>query len=476
MTSPATHRCASRPWTIPAAPHLGRLDLDARLVIRCFDAGFAALAGERAHDLLGRPLDVLFAGDAPRLGELVERGGASRLDLTLVLRLGARETPSRLQLAPTDVGWLAVIEDLGAVDSRVAELVTGRELWREVVDRSRDGVAVLAGDGRLLEHNPAFLRLLDLPGDAPLRGQLLVDLLRDEELAPLRDHLDGRAALPHQLHHRGRWLALAAHPLALPRRRSPGAWLSLRDISDRHRADDLSRALEDARAELRRKDRLAALGGLVEGLARELGAPLSAAAAAAGLAQDQLRELQAAFEAGILRQRDMRHHLGRALSAGDAALADLRRAAALVAGVEQLRIGGVRPARIHLSVGTYVSTVVAGLDLPDHGAHPRVHVDIRADPVVPLFPAALAQIVANLVHDALSRTPGRAGTAAIWVDQVGDQIELGCRDDASTQPPAGSLNLHIVHTLVTDILGGTMVTRAAPDRGAVVIRFPARPS
>ncbi|MFY0537625.1 ATP-binding protein [Nannocystis pusilla] len=72
-------------------------------------------------------------------------------------------------------------------------------------------------------------------------------------------------------------------------------------------------------------------------------------------------------------------------------------------------------------------------------------------------------------------------------------VEIGCRDDGvgmtaatllriyepffTTARDQGSgLGLYIVHNLVTDLLRGTIVARAAPERGTtVVVRFPRAP-
>jgi PAS domain S-box-containing protein len=507
MTPPDTPRFSPRVAPAPVVPHLGRLELDPRLVVRSFDAGFAAIAGERADEVLGRPLDALFSvrdrRGILRFDELISHSNADHIDLHIDLRLGGRDVLTRLLLSRTDVGWLAFIEDLGGAGNLVHELAQSRELWREVVHQSAEGVAVLDGDGKLLEYNPAFFRLLDLRStrnialsEEAVRGAALVDLLIDDSLAPLRDRLAGRSGLGRELQHRGRWLEFAARPLALPRQRFAGVWLSLRDITERRRAERLRTALDAAREELLRKEKLAALGGLVDGIAHEIGNPLGVAVAAAGLAQDQLRELQASFEAGILRQRDMRHHLQQALTAAEIALANLRRAATLVAGVKQVAVDSSGQVRQDMSVGTFVGAVVASLSPLTAGTPHRVSIDVRADPIVSGFPAALGQIVTNLVHNALTHAfpAGRPGRVVVWVDQVaGDLVEIGCRDDGvgmtaavlpriyepffTTARDHGSgLGLYIVHNLVTDLLRGTITARAAPERGTtVIVRFPARP-
>nr|WP_263430034.1 ATP-binding protein [Nannocystis pusilla] len=179
------------------------------------------------------------------------------------------------------------------------------------------------------------------------------------------------------------------------------------------------------------------------------------------------------------------------------ALLNLRRAAGLVIGVKQVAVDSSEKVRQDISVGTYVGAVVASLSPLSAGSPHRVSVEVRRDPTAAVFPAALAQIVTNLVHNALSHAfpSGRVGTVVLWVDQVaGDQIELGCRDDgvgmtASTLPRiyepffstardrgGSGLGLYIVHNLVTDLLRGTIVARSAPERGTtVIVRFPARP-
>ncbi|MDC0722357.1 PAS domain-containing sensor histidine kinase [Nannocystis bainbridge] len=488
-------------------PHLGRLELDPRLVVRSFDAGFAALAGERADEVLGRPLDALFSvrdrRGIRRFDEAISHSDARHIDLHIDLHLGARDVLARLLLSRTDVGWLAFVEDLGGAGNLVSELAHSRELWREVVHQSAEGVAVLGSDGRLLEYNPAFFRLLDLRStrnialsEEAVRGAPLVDLLLDDSLAPLREHLAGSGGLARELQHRSRCLEFAVRPLALPRQRFAGVWLALRDITERRRAERLRAALDAAREELLLKEKLAALGGLVDGIAHELGDPLGVAVTAAGLARDQLHELRASFEAGILRQRDMRHHLQQALAAADLALANLRRAAALVAGVKRVAVDSSETIRRDMSVGTYVNTIVAGLSPWTAGTPHRVHVELRADPLVSVFPAALAQIVTNLVHNALTHAfpAGRPGRIVVWVDVAGDKVEIGCRDDGvgmtpttlpriyepfftTTREHGTGLGLYIVHNLVTDLLRGTVVARSTPERGTtVVIRFPARPA
>lgn len=260
-------------------------------------------------------------------------------------------------------------------------------------------------------------------------------------------------------------------------------------------ATKLHAVLDATRDELMRKEKLAALGGLVAGVAHEINTPLGVAVTAVSLAQDRVADLQAAFEAGTLRQKDMRHGLAQAREAGEMALGNLRRAAGLVASFKQIAVDQASEASRPLALGQYVREVVASLAPMYRRTPHRVTVEVRADPSATTFAGAISQICTNLLHNALTHAfpSGQVGTVTLWVDRAADgRLELGCRDDGvgmapevlrriyepfytTTRGRGGSgLGLHIVHNLVTDLLRGTIVAESTPGRGtSFTIRFSA---
>ncbi|MCY0991808.1 HAMP domain-containing sensor histidine kinase [Nannocystis sp. ILAH1] len=260
-------------------------------------------------------------------------------------------------------------------------------------------------------------------------------------------------------------------------------------------ARKLHAVVDDAQRELVRREKLAALGGLVAGVAHEVGTPLGVAVTAVSLAQDCLQELSDAFAAGALRQRDLVGGLGRAREAADIGLGNLQRAAGLVAGFKQLAVDQSSESRRAVALGAHVHELLASLaPLYRRGPH-RVEVDVRADLVVTTYPGAIAQIVTNLLHNALVHAfpSGHVGTVILWIDRSADgQVELGCGDDGVGISPellrrvyepffttargsgGSGLGLHIVHNLVTDLLCGTIRAESTPGRGArFTVRFPA---
>jgi signal transduction histidine kinase len=74
--------------------------------------------------------------------------------------------------------------------------------------------------------------------------------------------------------------------------------------------DKLYRVLDATREELIRKDKLAALGELVAGVAHEISTPLGVAVTAASLAADRLEEVEQAFVGREPARQDLQRGLG----------------------------------------------------------------------------------------------------------------------------------------------------------------------
>lgn len=258
----------------------------------------------------------------------------------------------------------------------------------------------------------------------------------------------------------------------------------------------LNRVLDATREELIRKDKLAALGGLVAGVAHEINTPLGVAVTAASLAADRLRDVDEAFVAGTLRRQDLQHGLSQAQEAARMTLGNLRRAAEMVANFKQIAVDQASEARRTVALGPYVREVVASLGPLYRRTPHRVIVVVKADVEVTTYVGAISQVCTNLVQNALIHAfpGGRVGLVTIEVDRddTGGAL-LICRDDGvgmetsvlrrvfepffTTQRGRGGsgLGMHIVHNLVTDLLGGSIDVASEPEVGTQVsIRLPVR--
>lgn len=259
----------------------------------------------------------------------------------------------------------------------------------------------------------------------------------------------------------------------------------------------VNRVLAATREELIRKDKLAALGGLVAGVAHEIATPLGIAVNAASLAADRLHDVERSFAAGTLRRQDLTHGLAQAQEAARLTLGNLRRAADLLTNFKQIAVDQASEARREVSLGPYLRELVASLAPLLRRTPHRVAVDERSEVVVVASVGALSQIVTNLVQNALMHAfpaAERPGQITIEVDRDGHDALVVCRDDGAGMTETvlrrvfepffttlrgrggSGLGMHIVHNLVTDVLRGSVGVTSAPSAGTrVELRFPTRP-
>ena len=176
-------------------------------------------------------------------------------------------------------------------------------------------------------------------------------------------------------------------------------------------------------------------------------------------------------------------------------LGNLRRAAEMVANFKQIAVDQASEARRTVALGPYVREVVASLGPLYRRTPHRVMVLVKAEVEVTTFVGAISQVCTNLVQNALIHAfpGGRVGLVTLEVDLDRERGALiVCRDDGvgmeaavlrrvfepffTTQRGRGGsgLGMHIVHNLVTDLLGGSIDVSSTPERGTeVTIRLPA---
>jgi signal transduction histidine kinase len=258
--------------------------------------------------------------------------------------------------------------------------------------------------------------------------------------------------------------------------------------------DKLYRVLDATREELIRKDKLAALGELVAGVAHEISTPLGVAVTAASLAADRLQEVEQAFVAGSLRRQDLQHGLAQAQEATRMTLGNLRRAADLVVNFKQIAVDQTSEALRTVALGPYLRDLVASLAPLYRRTPHRVMVVEAREVEVTTRVGAVSQVCTNLIQNALMHAyprPGAAGTITLTVEGEGEEAVIVCADDGDGMTEAvqrrvfepffttlrgrggSGLGMHIVHALVTEVLGGSIALVSAPGAGTqVTVRLP----
>ncbi|MFO7567406.1 MAG: STAS domain-containing protein [Enhygromyxa sp.] len=236
---------------------LGLLRLDEGLAVRAasawflreFECSFAELEGVELTDFVA-------ARDRPAtlaLDRCATNHSRAHVDILALLELGARERLTRLVLVRDADGWVASVEPLDGANNLVHDLLVRQRRTAAVIREASEGIVFLDGDLRIVEHNARFVELIGFRSahgvlivEEALAGRSFVELIAESESHALlrTDALWSPAGYRSELELDGRWLELETRPLYLPGAGRAGYSLSLRDRSDRRRAEQERSARE----------------------------------------------------------------------------------------------------------------------------------------------------------------------------------------------------------------------------------------
>lgn len=243
--------------------------------------------------------------------------------------------------------------------------------------------------------------------------------------------------------------------------------------------------LGEARDELVRREKLAALGSLVAGIAHELNTPIGNSVMVATTLAVRTEEMAGEFASGKLRRSQFDSYVKDAREAGDLLLRSLQRARELVRSFKQVAVDQSSEKRRPFELGEVLREIAVTLGPMLKGAHCTL--DIAPAEALPMdsYPGALGQILTNLIGNALTHAfpeqqPGHISvTTEAQLDSVSIRIAdngVGIAEDSlqrifdpffTTRLGKGGsgLGLYIVYNLVTCPLGGQIQVRSAPGAG-----------
>lgn len=386
--------------------------------------------------------------------------------VTLSLLEAARRRERRLAEA------LAQVHAEAAQRERAeSALARERHLIGRVLERAPLAFLLLDATGALLRQNDSARALLGLPDDAGYN--LALDPRPD--LAALRDDVRNALAgvgdpfgrlqlsLGEGAARRELSLERVAAPLSGEHGESAGVLLFLRDVSERRRLLEVAR----------QNERLAALGTLVAGTGHEIRNPLTFVRSNAEWLAEELLQREDLPPEVRARWRDAVADVLDGARRIDRVVRDLATLSRDTSGQEA-----------SADVAAVVRDALRLLD-PKLRAPARVRVDVPFVPPVRGDAARLAQVLVNLLENAIHATaddegavtvrarPEEPGRVRIEVEDGGSGIppEHAARvfDPFYTTKPLGrgtGLGLSIAHRAVTD-LGGEISFAPAARRGTV---------
>jgi signal transduction histidine kinase len=238
---------------------------------------------------------------------------------------------------------------------------------------------------------------------------------------------------------------------------------------------------------------LTAIGQLVAGVAHEINTPVGNALTAATALADRTEAFLATLEGGKILKSTLVGYSALALDASRLILANLERTAELVRGFKQVAVDQASAERRRFALALYLQEILVSITPAIRKAGQTVEIDCPPDIEIDGWPGGLSQVVINLVLNALVHAfePGDPGTVTIRCRADDGHATLDVRDDGKGIAPdllgrifepffttkrgegGSGLGLHIVHSIVTGSLGGTIAVRSEVGRGTrFTVAFP----
>lgn len=243
--------------------------------------------------------------------------------------------------------------------------------------------------------------------------------------------------------------------------------------------------LQQAQGELLRREKLAALGALVAGIAHELNTPIGNSLMVSSTLSYQTEGINQAFLSGLKRS-ELENYLAETTEACEQLQRNLNRASELINSFKQVAVDQTSSQRREFQLKDVIQEILMTLRPMTRKTPYAIECDIPESIVADSYPGPLGQVVTNLVHNAILHGFDGAPQGRIRIEAVpveADQIRLTISDDGKGIPEAhlrrifdpffttklgqggSGLGLNVVHNIVTGVLGGHISVESGEGRG-----------
>jgi signal transduction histidine kinase len=257
--------------------------------------------------------------------------------------------------------------------------------------------------------------------------------------------------------------------------------------ASKERAENALHELNAAQQNLIDAERLAALGGLVAGVAHEVNNPIgiSLTVASSFARRAEMFEAELRSETG-LRRSQLEDFVRTSRDAAQQLVGNLHRAGELIQSFKQVAVDRSHAERRLFSLSEATDQIIASLRPALKKASITLSVEVPEGLVIDGYPGAYGQILTNLFLNAAYHAfpDGRSGAISILAKpRGGDDVEIIFSDNGVGMTPdvqrqafdpffttrrnegGTGLGLHIVYNLVTQQLGGRMMLDSRLGQG-----------
>ncbi len=263
-----------------------------------------------------------------------------------------------------------------------------------------------------------------------------------------------------------------------------------------NKSDELKVAiveLQEAQTELVHTAKMASLGELVAGIAHEINTPMTVGLSAASRLAELVREQRAGAVNGSISNLELEEFLSECEESAEILLGNLSRGSELIQSFKLVAVDQSKGGARLFDVGVYLAEVARSVSAPLKKSNLQFTVNGPAGVAMNGDPGLIAQVVTNLVMNAIIHAydEGESGKLTIDFEAERDFLLLTFADDGKGIPEAdlpkiynpffttrrgqggSGLGLNIIYNIVTRELGGTIACRSVVGEGTrFIIRIP----
>lgn len=256
--------------------------------------------------------------------------------------------------------------------------------------------------------------------------------------------------------------------------------------ASKERAENTLADLRETQKSLIEAEKLAALGGLVAGVAHEVNNPVGISLTVASSLARRCDAFATELKDGQLRRSRLDEFIAGNREAAKQLVSNLERAGELIQSFKQVAVDRSHEERRQFDLRQSTNQIVASLRPGLKRAHLELVAELPENVILDSYPGAYGQVLTNLMLNAVNHgfADGRHGTiriearrsAATHVEVVFSDNGTGMSEEVqrrafdpffTTRRSQGGtgLGLHIVYNIVTRRLGGRIGLTSAPGRG-----------
>lgn len=240
---------------------------------------------------------------------------------------------------------------------------------------------------------------------------------------------------------------------------------------------DTYQQLSSAQQLLMSKEKLAALGALVAGIAHEINTPLGNCLLTATTLKESSNKFIRQFNEGSLKRSEFTHFISILNEANDMLMRNLINASELVSSFKQVSVDQTSQQRRSFNLLKTSQEVVRTMQSRINKQGHQIQIDIPENIEIDSYPGPYGQVITNFINNAIlhgfeDRQNGHMRLTAQLSDH--QHVKICFSDDGAGIPAehlrrvfdpffttklghgGSGLGMNIVHNIVTDLLGGTI--------------------